>query len=98
MGPELDREQGGFVRPVFEDAPGSEEPRHVLRVEKADAGREREPVRAVDGRDRVQLYGGQAADRRLDVRLVGAPVTAAEALGADDRPADLCEGRDCQRR
>ena len=33
----------------------------------ADARAERQPVRAVDGRDRVELHRGQPADRRLDV-------------------------------
>ena len=50
--------------------PAREELRHVLRVERADAGGEREPVRAVDGRDRVELHRREPADRRLDVRLV----------------------------
>ena len=37
------------------------------RGEGADARPKREPVRAVDGRDRVELHGAQAPDRGLDV-------------------------------
>ena len=64
----------------------------MLRVERADARGEREPVRAVDGRDRVELHRREPADRLLDVGVARAPVAAGEALRPDDRAADLCEG------
>ena len=38
------------------------------RAVGADAGRQRDPVAALDGRDRVELDAGEAADRRLHLR------------------------------
>src|SRR5207253_5040102 len=57
--PELDREQRRLVRPVLEYAATSEQRRNVPRVERTDSSCERQPVRAVDRGDRVELNGGE---------------------------------------
>jgi hypothetical protein len=89
--PQLDRQQRRLVRPVLEDAPLAEELRHLFRIERADPRRQLEPVRAVDGRDRVELHRGEAADRGLDVGRARPPVPPGESLRPDDRAPDLRE-------
>ena len=48
--------------PVLEDPAAAEQARDDALVEAADARRERDPVRAVDGRDRVELDRAEARD------------------------------------
>jgi hypothetical protein len=79
------------VGPVLEDSPGSQELEDGLLRVAADAGGEREPMRAVDGRDRVELDRAQAADGRLDLAGLRAPIPRGEALRGDDQPPDLLE-------
>ena len=86
VGPELDRQQRRLVRPVLEDPPLTEQPRDRVARVGADAHAERQPVRAVDRRDRVELHRRQPADRRLDVCLVAAPKPHREPLASDDEP------------
>jgi len=87
----LDRQQACLVRPVLEDPPGCEQARDGVARVRADAGAEREPVAAVDRRDRVELDGGEAADRLLDVRLTSAPEARRVALADDDEAAQRRE-------
>ena len=72
----LDRQQAGLVRPVLEDRALGEQARDRPLVEGADAARERQPVGAVDRRDRVELDGAEVADR---VEQLGAPGAAGAA-------------------
>ena len=74
--------------PVLEDPAAREQPRHGLRGVVADAARERDPVAALDGRDRVELHAREPADRGLDVRRGRAPVAPREPLRRDREPAD----------
>ena len=66
--PRLDREQARLVRPVLEDPAVAEQLRDGFPRVVADAARERDPVAALDRRDRVELDARQPADRRLDAR------------------------------
>ena len=71
--PELDREEARLVRPVLEHAAGGQQPpdSSALGV-RADAARQREPVRPVDRRDRVELDRAEPADRFLDLTCLRA--------------------------
>ena len=60
----LDRDEARFVRPVLEDAPVAHQLRDGSLGIGADARAEREPVAAVDGRDRVELDAAEALHRR----------------------------------
>ena len=62
-GQSLDREQACLVRPVLEHAARAQQLRHRPRRVAADAREQRQPVAALDGRDRVELHGAQPADR-----------------------------------
>ena len=86
VGPELDRKQRRLVRPVLEDPPLAEQLRDRVARVGADPRAERQPVRAIDCRDRVELHRGQPADRRLDVGRVAAPEPPGETLTCDDEP------------
>ena len=68
-------------------SPRRGDPRPRPRV-VADAARERDPVAALDGRDRVQLDAGEPPDRGLDVGLGRAAVTRRVSLRRDGKPAD----------
>src|SRR5439155_20419613 len=87
----LDREQAGLVRPVLEDAALAQECRDVRLVVGADARGKREPVRAVDGRDRVELHGLETPDLRRDVRGLRAAEAPRIALVGDDVAAQRRE-------
>ncbi len=87
----LDREQAGLVRPVLEDASATEEPRDEALVETADPGRERDPVGAVDGRDRVELNHAEARDLRRDLAGRRPPLPRGVALVRDDVPPERGE-------
>ena len=63
--PVLDRHEARLVGPVLEQPAPREQARHGARRERADARAEREPVRAVDGRDRVELHAREPPDRLL---------------------------------
>src|SRR5205814_4213924 len=86
--PELDWEEARLVRPVLEDAAGGEQALQLRLVIGADPARQREPVGAVDRRDRVELDGAQPTDSLFD--LIG--LRPAEArrvrLRGDDEPPD----------
>src|SRR5262249_28780994 len=84
----VDRQQARLVRPVFEDAAVAEERRDVGLVVGTEPGREREPVGAIDGRDRVELHGLQPRDLGRDVRCARAPEAAGVALVRDDVAAE----------
>ena len=86
--PQLDRQQRRLVRPVLEDPSVGEEARDGLRREGADARADREPVRAIDGRDRVELHRRQPANRVLHVALGRAAESGCEALAPDDQAPD----------
>src|SRR5581483_456070 len=78
--PELDRQQARLVRPVLEQPPAAEQPRHDRLVERTDARAERQPVGTVDRRDRVELHRRQPAHRGLDVVDPRAPEARRESL------------------
>ena len=59
---------------------------------RTDARRERDPVAALDGRDRVELHAGEPADRRLDLGRRARPGARRIALGLDRDPAQGGEG------
>ena len=80
----LDRQQARLVRPVLEAAALAEQPRDVGLVVRADPRRERDPVRAIDRRDRVELHRLQPADRGRDVVGAGAAEARRVALVRDD--------------
>ena len=75
--PELDGEEAGLVRPVLEDSAGDEELLKLLLRVRADAARERQPMRPVHSRDRVELHRAEPADRVLHLSRP----RAAEAWG-----------------
>jgi hypothetical protein len=83
----LDRQQACLVRPVLEDAALAEQARHRLARVVADAGADRDPVAAVDGRDRVQLDAREAAYGVDHVVRGSAPRARCVALPPDDVPA-----------
>src|SRR5262249_14769252 len=82
----LDREQARLVGPVLEDATAGEQARDVRLGVGADARGERDPVRAVDGGDRVQLDGAELSDLAGDVVGGGAAEAAGVSLPGDDVP------------
>jgi hypothetical protein len=95
----VDRQQAGLVRPVLEDLAAPEERRDARLVVRADSRRERQAVRAVDGCDRVELDGLEAADLGRDVALRRAPKARGEALVRDDVAAERRDRGDaCRRR
>jgi hypothetical protein len=53
-------------------------------------------MRAVDGRDGVELDRAQATDRRLDLARLRAPEPRGKPLRRDDQPPDLLDA-DSQR-
>src|SRR5438105_13422024 len=79
--PQLDGEETGLVRPVLEDAAGGEQLLQLRFGVCADAARQRQPVRAVYRRDRVELHRAETADGRFDV----AGRRAADAAGVSLR-------------
>ena len=91
VGPDLDGEEAGLVRPVLEDAPRGEQALQFRFVVCADAAREREPVRPVDRRDRVELDRPEPPDSTFDV--AGSSVAEARrvALGGHHEPPDRGE-------
>ncbi len=79
------------MRPVLEHPPGAQQARDRRLVVAPDARAERQPVRPVDGRDRVELDGLQPPDLGGDV-LVARPAEASRvALVGDDEPSKLCQ-------
>ena len=95
--PELDGEEAGLVRPVLEDAAGGEQALQLLLGEGADAARQRETVRAVDRRDRVELHRAEPANRVLDVAGPRAAEARRVRLRRHGEPPDRGEadGRGC---
>ena len=81
------------MRPVLEDAARLQEARDGRFRVVADPRAESEPVRAADGRDRVQLDAPEPADRRGDVVRPSTPETGRVALVRHDVAADLCNAR-----
>ncbi len=89
--PQLDRQQRRLVCPVLEDAAGAEERRDRVLGERPDPRRDRQPVRAVDGADRVELHRSQAPDHVLDLVAARTAEARREPLAADDEPPDRDE-------
>ena len=80
------------MRPVLEDPALAQEPRdRALRV-VADPRRERQPVRAADGRDRVELHAAEPVDGRGDVGGTRPAEPRRVALVGNDVPPELCDG------
>ena len=92
--PILDGQEAGLVRPVLEDSALLEEPRdHSLAID-ADARGQRDPMAALDGRDRVELDAGDPVDRLLDLACRRRPPARGVALRVDNEAA---EGRESDR-
>ncbi len=88
MRPQLDRQQRGFVRPVLEDAPCAQQRGHGVVAERSDPRPDRQPVRAIDRGDRIELHRRQPADHLLDVAVGGAAKPRRVTLAADDEATD----------
>ena len=89
--PQLDREQARLVGPVLEDPSFAEQRRHDGLRERADARRQREVVRAVDGRRSSRAALPTAGGSRPRPRLLRRAGTGCESLPADDQPSDSGE-------
>ena len=92
--PQLDREQARLVGPVLEDPPLAQQAVHRVAGNHADPRRQRQAVRAIDGRDRVELNCRQPANRRLDLGARRAPEPRGESLPGDDESPHRRDGRD----
>ena len=84
--PQLDRQQRRLVRPVLEDPPLAKQALDRPVRDGSDARRQRQPVRAIDGRDRVELHRRQAPDRRLDLDRPSPSEPRRELLLRHDEP------------
>ncbi len=92
VGVELDRDQRRLVRPVLEDPARREQPGDGVARIGADPCAQRQPVRPLDGGDRVELHGRQPPDRRLDLGGGCAARPLREPLLRDDVPAQRPQG------
>ncbi len=88
----LDRQHARLVGPVLEDPSGRQEPCHGPDGIAAEPRAERQPVGAVDGRDRVELHAAEARDRRGHVGRPSRPRARGVALVRDDVATELRDG------
>ena len=85
----LDRQQAGLVCPVLEDSPRGEQARDDLLLEAAYACCERDAVRPVDGRDRIELNGAEPTDLSRDLACPRPPCAGRVALVGNHVLAEL---------
>ncbi len=88
----LDGQQACLVRPVLEDPALAEQPRDRAARVEAEPRRQRQPVRAVDRRDRVELHGRESTDLGGDVRPSRRPRPCRVAVVRDDVAPELVDG------
>ena len=91
--PILRGDQARLVRPVLEESPNLEQPRHGAGRDGADSASKHKQVAPLDGGDRVELDAGEAAHAGFDVSLAGAPESCGEALPGDDVPPQIGKGK-----
>jgi hypothetical protein len=84
----LDRDEAGLVCPVLEDPSRLQQARDRRLLVRPDTRDEREAVRAVDGRDRVELNDAEPRDLGGDVVGARAPEARRVTLMRDDVAAE----------